>query len=176
MNSVITAPKKIKSQTKVKFNIGVIIPLTEKNESALICETLSAMCSLGFNISILAEGDATGQAACFSCVEKYPKNFSMLESMGDNRAQVLEKSDVVIFPSAPTKSELSAVVSAGAVPVLPEGCGLTNFDSKTEEGCAFTFDSGNIWSLVAAIVRASENRKFSWDWKTVKQNLADYSL
>ncbi len=176
MNPVSTAPKKTTSQTKVKFNIGVISPITEQNDSALMCEVLDAMCSLKFKVSVLAEGDASGQAACFNCSEKYPKQFSMIESMGDNRGAILAKSDVVIFPTAPSKKELAEVIKSGVVPVMPDGCGLPNFDSKTEEGCAFTFESGNVWSMVAALVRASENRKFSWDWKTVKQNLAEYSI
>ena len=176
MNPVSTAPKKTTSQTMVKFNIGVISPITEQNSSALMCEVLDAVCSLGFKVSVLAEGDAIGQEACFKCSETYPKNFSMLESMGDNRGVILSKSDVVIFPTAPSRKELSEVVKMGVIPVLPEECGLPNFDSKTETGCAFTFESGNIWSMVAALVRASENRKFSWDWKTVKQNPAEHSI
>lgn len=175
MNPVSTAPKKTTTKKTTKFNIGVITPITSNNQSSsLTCEALEAMCSLGFRVSALAEGDAAGQAACFTCAEKYPKSFTMLESVGENRACVINKSDVVLFPSAPSKSELEEVINAGIVPILPEECGLPNFDSKTEEGCAFTFETGNIWSLVAALVRASENRKFSWDWKTIKQNLEDF--
>lgn len=165
-----------KSPTKTKFRIGVLTPITKQNNSDFMKEVFEAMCSLGFSVSVLAEGDSDGQSLCFNNAEKYPRQFSILESVGDSRNQILSKSDVVFFPVAPSKLEIKEVIAAGVVPILPEGCGLDNFDSKTEEGSAFTFQPGNIWSLVAAVVRASENRKFSWDWKTIKQNLAEVHI
>ncbi len=162
-----------KKATKTKFRVGVISSIQEKKGASLLCSALEAMCSLGFTVQALAEGDSSAQKLCFEYAEKFPRKFSMLESLPDNRMKVLDKSDVVIFATAPTKEELKEVVSAGVIPVLPEGCGLANFDAKAESGCAFTFESENIWSLVAALVRASENRKFSWDWRTIQQNLSD---
>ncbi len=163
-----------KKSTKTKFRVGVVSAITETGDSTLLCSALEAMCSLGFNVSVLAEGDALAQKLCFEYAEKFPRKFSMLESMPDNRVKILEKADVIVFATSPTKKELKEIIAAGVIPVLPEGCGLDNFDAQKETGCAFTFEEGNIWSLVAALVRASENRKFSWDWKTVKQNLVTF--
>lgn len=163
----------IKKSIKTKFRVGVVTAITKPNGSELLFSALEAMCSLGFNVDVLAEGDETARKLCFDCSEKFARKFSMLESLPNNRVKILEKSDVVIFPACPTKKELQEVVATGVVPVLPEGCGLENFDAQAETGCAFTFEPENVWSLVAALVRASENRKFSWDWRTIKQNLAE---
>ena len=163
----------IKKSTKTKFRIGVVSAMTESEDAALLCSALEAMCSLGFIVSVLAEGDESARKLCFEYAEKFPRNFSILESLPTNKTEILEKSDVIIFPVRPSKDELEAIISAGVVPVLPEGCGLENFDAQKESGGAFTFQEGNLWSLVAALVRASENRRFSWDWKTIKQNLVE---
>ncbi len=162
-----------KKSTKIKFNIGVVSAITEAGDSTLLCTVLEAMCSLGFSVEVLAEGDTSAQERCFKCAEKFPRKFSMLESLADNYTKIIKKSDVIIFPTRPEKKELESVLAEGVVPVLPEGCGLENFDAQKETGSAFTFEEGNIWSLVAALVRASENRKFSWDWKMIQQHLAE---
>lgn len=159
--------------TKTKFQVGVISPIIETEGSSVLYPALEAMCSLGFTVSVLAEGDESAQNLCFECSKKFPRKFSMLESLPDNRVRILAKSDVVIFTTCPEKNELRDVISAGVIPVLPEGCGFENFDAQSESGCAFTFEKGNIWSLVAALVRASENRRFSWDWRTLQQNLSE---
>jgi glycogen synthase len=162
-----------KKATKTKFRIGVFTPITQEKASDVLCTALEAMCSLGFSVSVLAEGDESAQNFCFQCAEKFPKHFSMLESLPDNKLKIVSKSDVVVFPTCPEKEELNYIIEAGVIPVLPEGCGISNFDAQAETGAAFTFEEGNIWSLVAALVRASENKRFSWDWKTIRENLAD---
>lgn len=171
MTSASVAP--VKKGTKVKFKVGVLTPITKDGGIDILCTALEAMCSLGFSVSVLAEGDASAQNLCFDCAEKFPRKFSMLESLPDNKLKIASKSDVIVFAVPPKQEDLNFVLKAGIVPVLPEGCGLDNFDAQLETGCAFTFEEGNIWSLVAALVRASENRRFSWDWKTIRQNISD---
>lgn len=130
-----------------------------------------AACEMGLSMIVLAEGDQEGQRNCFELSEKYTKNFSLRESVAENRDAILAQSDVVLFVTEPTREQLQLAVAAGCVPVMPTGGVLENFDAQSESGEAFTFESGNLWSLVAAMVRASENRKFSWDWKTLQKNL-----
>lgn len=173
---MIVAHKKISSvpkSTKTKFRIGVLTPIIKEDGADILCTVIEAMCSLGFLVSVLAEGDESSQNVCFDCAEKFPRVFSMLESLPDNKMKIASKSDVIIFVSRPKKEELDFVIQSGVIPVLPEGCGLSNFEAQSETGCAFTFEEGNIWSLVAALIRASENRRFPWDWKTLQQNIAD---
>jgi glycogen synthase len=163
----------VKKATKTRFRIGVLTPITKDGGADMLCTAMEAMCSLGFGVSVLAEGDESAQNICFDCAEKFPRVFSMLESLPDNKMKIVSKSDVVVFVTCPEKEELEFVIQSGTIPVLPEGCGLSNFDAQAETGCAFTFEEENLWSLVAALIRASENKRFSWDWKTVQQNLAD---
>lgn len=153
------------------FRIGSIVPLSADG-AELFCRAVEAACELGFEVTMLAEGDQGGQRHCFELAEKYSKNFSLRESVAENRDAILSQSDVALFVTKPTSQQIRAAINAGCVPVVPEGGVLQNFDTQAETGEAFTFVQGNVWSLVAALVRASENRKFSWDWKTLQKNLA----
>ena len=46
-----------------------------------------------------------------------------------------------------------------------------NFNPQNESGEAFTFESQNFWSFMSAVIRASENKKFAYDWRILKKNL-----
>ena len=158
-----------KSRPKT-IHIGSIAPVSASN-AGIFCQALEAMCELGFRVSVIAEGNAETQKCCFKLLEKYPDQFSVLESIEKNKNDILKHADAVIFAENPAKKDLALIMAQNIVPILPAGNGLQDFDLKNETGEAFTFQAGNIWSFVAAIVRASENFKFPYDWKTIKHNL-----
>ena len=45
------------------------------------------------------------------------------------------------------------------------------FDPIAENGCAFYYQRKNPWHIYAAIVRASENFRFSYDWEQIIKRL-----
>jgi hypothetical protein len=161
----------MKNTKNKNIHIGSISPVNGKHETEIFCKSLEAMCELGFNISVLAEGDQATQNCCFNLLEKYPEQFQVLESMSSNKKIILESVDSVIFSENPAKKDLAEIIAHNIVPILPEGNGLKDFDLKNETGEAFTFKEGSIWSFVSALVRANENFKFPYDWKTLKHNL-----
>jgi len=59
----------------------------------------------------------------------------------------------------------------GIVPILPTCGRVNNFDPQKESGEGFTFEQGNFWQMVDSLVRAAENRKFSYDWGNIKKAL-----
>jgi len=162
------------SKTRV-FHLGSVLPITKKGESAAFFRVAEAVCELGFLISILAEGDAESQKKCIELSAKYPSNFVILESTPRNREQVLNLCDAVILPAGADGRTLKSLARREVISILPEGFGLENFDPQAESGNAFTFKPGNFWSMVSAMVRASENFKFSYDWKCLKRNLAGFA-
>jgi hypothetical protein len=162
--------KKSRPRNKV-IHIGSIAPISSMKKSAIFCQALEAMCELGFSVSVMAEGNEETQKCCFELLEKYPEQFEVLESIDKNKQEILNTVDAVIFAENPAKKVLAEVIANNVVAILPEGNGLKDFDLKHESGEAFTFREGNIWSFVSAIVRAGENFKFPYDWKTIKHNL-----
>ncbi len=162
--------KKNKNLPKV-IHIGAVSSVKSRENSAIYCQALEAMCELGFRVSVIAEGNSETQECCFKLLEKYPEQFEVLESLDTNKQKILNNADAVIFAENPAKKVLAEVVANNVVPILPEGNGLNDFDLKNETGEAFTFKEGSIWLFVSAIVRANESFKFPYDWKTIKHNL-----
>ncbi len=158
------------------FTVGMILPLTEKQGADFFLRSVEAMCGLGFQVFVLAEGDGDSQKVCFELLEKFPHQFHVLESVAKNRSHILHVSDVLLFPVLPSKKMLKEVVKQGIVPVLPEEASFHDFDPQNEKGNAFTFSPGNFWEFLAAVIRASENRKFEYDWENIKKNLAETTL
>ncbi len=172
----ITAPTTFRQTSKQKpqtaLKIGIIAPPQNSQNHQIFRQALEAMCGLGFKVSVLAEGCKESQKTCFEMLENHPQNFELLESVPQNKENILKNSDFLIFTENPAKNLLAEVISKNIVCVLPEGNGINDFDLKKEAGEGFTFSEGNLWSLVAAMVRASENFKFPYDWKTIKHNLS----
>ncbi len=165
------SPTAQKIKTK-NFHVGVIMPLTEKNNSDFFFRAIEAMCEFGFEISILAEGDDQAQKECFKCAQKHPKNFEILESVPKNRNRILESSDVILCPEMPKKSILEKIQNAGIIPILPAGKNrnLKNYDPQSETGNVFLFEPENFWRFLKTIICASENSKFEYDWKNLQKN------
>ncbi len=160
------------SKTKL-FQVGSIVPITKSNNSELFLRALEAMCELGFSVSALAEGDKEAQSICFEIAQKYPNNFQIIESLPKNRAQIMNKADVLVFPEVPSDKILKEIIREGIIPVLPQGGKFQNFDPQKESGNAFTFSKSNFWEFLSAIIRASENFKFSYDWQNLQKNLRE---
>ena len=153
------------------FTVGITTPITVNNGGMHVCTAVEAMSELGFMTYALAEGDEQAQNECFSLLEKYPNNFEVLESVSQNRDSILDVSDVILFPSIPEVKLLKELQSKGIVIIAPEGCGIENFNPQRESGNGFTFLEGNFWSMMAAVIKASENIKFKYDWNTLKKNM-----
>lgn len=163
--------EKMKNKNRI-IHIGSILPPKDKHNIDVFCQSLAAMCDLGFSVSVIAEGSQETQKCCFGLLEKYPNQFEVLESMAKNRKHIINSVDAIVFAENPAKKVLAEVISKNIIAILPEGNGLKDFDLKNESGEAFTFKEGNIWSFVSAIIRANENFKFPYDWKTLKHNLS----
>ncbi len=161
------------SKIKTKnFNIGLITPLTAKNNSDFFFRAMEAMCEFDFHISILAEGDNEAQKTCFEYAKKFPKNFEILESVPQNKTRILESSDVILCPKMPKKIILEKIQKAGIIPILPaeQLPYLENYDPQSETGNVFLFEPDNFWQFLKTIICASENSKFKYDWKNLQKN------
>ena len=175
MNQTAFATEKQKASrasSKV-FQIGCIAPIEPQWEN--FSRAISAASELGFRVLMLAEGDSAAQKSALELSEKYPQ-IQMLESSDAGRKKILETSDVIFFPAPPDPERLRDCIRARAVPILPEGSGIENFDAQKESGTGFVFESGNFWHLFAAFVRAAENWKFSYDWKNLQKNLSEVEI
>lgn len=175
MAHTLTSSSSSQSSSQKVFCIGMIMPLTKENNADFFLRSIEALTSLGFQVFALAEGDETSQKASFDLLQKN-KGFTLLESTALNRKKILQNADVFVFPAQPSRSDLEYVIKNKMVTVLPEGAGLENFDAQNETGEAFTFSSNSFWHFLSAVIRASENYKFPYDWKTIQTHLSETKL
>lgn len=164
-------PKK-SGQAPPTFHIMTVSPLTKRNLSDHIFQAFEAMCEMNFLVSVIAEGDEEAQEQCFRLVEKYPKNFAIHEATDQNRHNLYKEAHVVLLSSKPSKKLRAEIVEHKIVPVLPINSGFEDFNAQQEHGHGFTFQKGNFWQMLCAVMRASENQKFKYDWKVLKKNLS----
>jgi len=170
----VIVPQK-KSRTK-RFSVGMILPLTEKNNAEFFLRSLEALCELGFEIKVLGEGDAVSQKKCFDIMKCYPRQFEVLESHLQNREKLLASVDLLLFPEMPDKGVLKMVRDRQIVSVFPSNSFFQDFNAQEESGNAFLFHKNNFWEFFTAIIRASENYKFSYDWKNIRENIKEVVL
>ncbi len=154
-----------------KFNIGFITPLSETDAESF-SRIVEAVCELGFNLSVILESDSETQTRCLALEKEY-SNFKILENTLQNKEKILDNSNVILLFNESGKKTAEQFLSRGIVPIIPENCGFENFDAQSESGNAFTFERENFWQLLHAIIRASENYKFSYDWKNLQKNLQE---
>jgi glycogen synthase len=166
-----TSPK-----AQTKLHMGIICPMTKKNHSDFLLQGFEAMCELGLQVSVLAEGDEDAQKKCFELSEQYPEQFHILESVPRNKNRLLREVDVMVFSSKPDWKTVKEMAKNEIVSIVPEGSGLQNFNAQTEQGNAFTFAPESFWGFASAIVRASENFQFQYDWKNIKTNVRELAL
>lgn len=65
-----------------------------------------------------------------------------------------------------TAEKLKTFQTTPRVPIAESGT-IKNFDPIAETGNGFVFSSKNPWSLLVALVRASETYRFPYDWKNL---------
>lgn len=94
----------------------------------------------------------------------------------DNLAdQLIKTSTMTLFLSDDEHigKEIKRTLANGCVPICYnfsqfKGV-LKDYDPVREEGNSFLFKDFNKWDVFAAVVRALENHKFSWDWQTLSR-------
>lgn len=155
------------------FHIGSVLPLTGDGASAACLQALEGVCELGFDVSVLAEGDRKACDQCFALAQKYPGKFRVLEGVPKNKASIITDVDAMIFFTKPDRKLLDSVMREGVVPVAPESCGVFDFDPIQEAGNGFTFSGASMWDMFAAIIHCQDTFRFSYDWKMLKKNVEE---
>ncbi len=96
----------------------------------------------------------------------------MLEATDDNLRKFYAACDSMLFLTEHEEARhaLRDALAYGAVPLartqaFPEL--LTDYNPNQEKGDSFLFPSYDIWHIFAAIVRATENYRFPYDWKNI---------
>ncbi len=82
--------------------------------------------------------------------------------------------DVVVIAADRTEQALDYVKKYKAVPVINEtSMNFAEYNPLKETGNAFVYEKNSPWHMLAAVLRASETFKFSYDWKNLLEEVKD---
>lgn len=165
-------------KNEIGINIGCVTDWGKEASVDSILKGLEACMGLGYTLFVIEQkGDDGSCLAFLKRLEKdYPKHCKMLEDNDINQEWVLRNAQVLLIPHSPSKKELAVAQHNKLVPLTVQNPYLRNFNPAKETGEGFLFEAGNTWDFVRAVVRAAENKQFSYDWGNLKKALGQVSL
>jgi len=173
-----TAPVSLFTNKIFEILIATSISKSEVLDLKVMCEGL---CKLGFKITVLPKGDQTWDQACHELSSSFLDAFNLLERLPANEDLALKTSQLIFFGKEIDQRLLEKSKKKGIICALPwSTCemipSLMNFDAQQESGNCFLYTPEHSWDMVATMVRAFENYKFSYDWNQLKKRWKDTKL
>ena len=66
------------------------------------------------------------------------------------------------------KEEIEKAMNYGVIPICPPNDLVSDYNGSKEEGDGFVYKENSPWSFFASFIRAIENFKFPYDWRTIQ--------
>lgn len=177
-----TLEQKSKNKTDLQEQLGwpseknramICLPtgITEALGGALLKEILPGLLSLPVELLILGKGSKDYGQMITDLAKKEKHRIWIVPHEEEAVRKMYAAADIALFLCEPSKlEELTHSLDYGAVPVSPESTMLENYNPVQETGNSFTYEEGNPWLAFAALVRALETHKFSFDWRTIQRH------
>lgn len=82
--------------------------------------------------------------------------------------------DLILLPPNTADALVESCFRYGLIPIVPEELNLVmDYDPTLEKGNAFTYKTDTVWQIYAALIRALETHKLSFDWQRIQKNGMD---
>ena len=157
-----------------EFLLGIVAPLTEKNGGETFENLLNGLEVLPIKIAVRGIGTAKFQKLLADFAEKNPEKITVVPDDEIGVRKLLAAADATIFFADGAENELlaRAARSYAALPIAPKSFShlIDDYNPNQESGTGFLFPEKNAWSAFAAIVRALENYRFPYDFKTIQKS------
>lgn len=147
-------------------------PLTEKNNLTLLQDIIRGLMEQDLVLAVTGIGTQKYQDFFTELAKEFPKRVAIVSDNDGNKRKIYAASDIFLATanSEECKEELEKAMSYGVIPISPENELVLDYDGSKEIGNAFVYKENSPWSLFAALIRAMENFKFPYDWKTIQEN------
>jgi starch synthase len=155
---------------KNKLVLAVFLPFLKDESLEYLNDLWEGLRVLDVQIVILREGHEGNLKI------PHGSQGAVLEASLENLHQVLAGADLFLFPAELKRRvyAISLALKYGAVPLLPQSETLngliSDYDPVSENGVAFVYENGSIWSMFAGIIRAMETYKLPYDWHGIQRN------
>lgn len=149
----------------------VLVEITQSNVSQVL-EVFEAGCSLGYQFWAVSNNAEVRNH--FQDLEAmFPEQILWEKNLTE---KLFKKVDLYFSPQFPCQEKQQMLIDYGLIPMVPNNGMFIDFDPESESGNAFTFESGSKWHMIEALIRSRETKKFSYDWRNLRQNLKKTQL
>jgi hypothetical protein len=105
-----------------------------------------------------------------SFLQDNKESVDLSEDNKKSERDTINSSDVLFFWEMPSDELLKKVLQKGVPLILPTNKMVKNFSADQEIGEGFIFERNTVWQMLAAVICAYENKKFTYDWNCVAKN------
>jgi starch synthase len=141
-----------------------------------ISDVVDGLMSIGLEIIVVLHDEEKALSCINPVVEAYQGRIKVIPETAENIIKALSASDLYLAPGKSRPHYIGQILALkyGVVPVMHHSENLdgllSDYDPRNETGEAFLFNFHTHWSFFAAVVRALENYKLSYDWNTIVKN------
>ena len=157
--------------------MGVVTELTDANGAQLFADVLPGIASLGICLAIRGVGSEKFQSLIVDFARRFPGKIAVVPDTNEWLRKILASCDVSFFFSGGEDNELLALGSLNyaCLPIAPDSMKhiVEDYNPNQETGTGFVYRKDNMWLGFGAIVRAQENFRFPYDWKTIQKSAID---
>jgi starch synthase len=147
-------------------------PLTEKNNLDMLQDIINGVLEQDVRIALAGIGTEKFQNFFEQIAKENPEKIAIISDDDGNRRKLYAAGDIFLCTSKEKEclEEVEKALSYGVIPITPPCNLVVDYDGAKESGNAFVYKEKSPWSLFAALIRAMENFKFPYDWKTIQVN------
>lgn len=146
--------------------VGIVAQVLSKKDISVLETLIEASASLGMQLVIIADKDSCKVVKQSKIKHMIPTEAHMHLFFG--------AADILVLPTVVDDALVAACFRYGLVPVVHNDQSLVrDYDPISEEGNAFTYNEYSVWAIFAALVRALETHRLSYDWQRIERNGMD---
>lgn len=157
--------------------MGIVVELTDKNGAHLLAELLPGIAALNICLAVRGVGSEKYQKLLADFAKDNPGKIAVVPDNNEDIRKIFAAADISFFFSAGEENERLALgaLSYASLPIAPASMQhiVEDYNPNQESGSGFVYRQENMWSAFAAIVRAQENFRFPYDWKTIQRSAID---
>lgn len=144
-------------------------PLTEANNLGILQDIIRGVLEQDVVLAVTGIGTKKFQDFFNELAKEDPKRVAIVSENDGNKRKIYAASDIFLATATTEEciEEIEKAMNYGVIPICPPNNLVTDYDGAKEEGDGFVYKENSPWSFFAAFIRATENFRFPYDWRTI---------
>lgn len=146
-------------------------PLTEEMNIEMLKDVMGGVLEQEIILVVSGIGNQKYQDFFTQLTKKYPEKIIIISDSESNKRRIYAASDIFLATSLEEAclKEMETAMNYGVIPITPPNELVQEYDGIKEQGNAFLYKEKSPWAFFAALVRALENFKFPYDWRSIQK-------